>query len=123
MTVGQLDSLITRLRAQPAPAKPTLADARAGYEQVAAMLGGTPDATCEKVDAGGVAAEWVAAPGCDEGRAVLYLHGGAHCIGSLNTHRRLAFDISATCGARLLMSDYRLAPEHPFPAGLDDATT
>jgi acetyl esterase/lipase len=123
MTVAQLDSLIAQLRSQPAPEKPTLAGARTGYEQVAAMLGGAPDAKCAKVDAGGVSAEWIGAPGCDEGRAVLYLHGGAHCIGSLNTHRRLAFDISAACGARLLMPDYRLAPEHPFPAGLDDATT
>jgi len=86
------------------------------------VLGGAPDAKCEKVDAGGVPAEWVAAPGFDGQRAVLYLHGGGYAIGSINTHRRLAYDISAACGARVLVIDYRLAPEHPFPAAVDDAT-
>ena len=85
------------------------------------MLGGAPDAKCEKVDAGGVPAEWVAAPGFDAERAVLYLHGGGYAIGSINTHRRMAYDISAACGARVLLIDYRLAPEHPFPAAVDDA--
>ncbi len=54
------------------------------------MLGGAPDAKCEKVDAGGVPAEWVGAPGFDGERAVLYLHGGGYAIGSINTHRRMA---------------------------------
>jgi acetyl esterase/lipase len=87
-----------------------------------AFLGGAPDAKCETVNAGGVPAEWVAAPGIDPGRAVLYLHGGGYAIGSLNTHRRLAYDISAASAARVLLIDYRLAPEHPFPAAVDDAT-
>jgi len=86
------------------------------------FLGGAPDAKCEKVDAGGVPAEWVAAPGFDPDRAVLYLHGGGYAIGSINTHRRLAYDLSAACGARFLVIDYRLAPEHPFPAAVEDAT-
>jgi epsilon-lactone hydrolase len=85
------------------------------------FLGGAPDARCETVDAGGVPAEWVSAPGCDTSRAVLYLHGGGYAIGSLNTHRRLAYDISAASSARVLLVDYRLAPEHPFPAAIDDA--
>src|SRR4029079_371405 len=60
--------------------------------------------------------------GVDAGRAVLYLHGGGYAIGSINTHRRLAYDISAASAARVLLIDYRLAPEHPFPAALEDAT-
>lgn len=68
-------------------------------------------------------AEWVAAPGIDPERAVLYLHGGGYAIGSINTHRRLAYDISAASSARVLLIDYRLAPEHPFPAAVDDAAT
>jgi acetyl esterase/lipase len=121
MTVAQLDSLVTLLRSRPAPETPDVAQSRARYEKMAAVLGGAPDARCEKVDAGGVPAEWVAAPGIDTGRAVLYLHGGGYVIGSLNTHRRLAYDISAASGARVLVIDYRLAPEHPFPAAVDDA--
>ncbi|HEX2885253.1 alpha/beta hydrolase [Vineibacter terrae] len=122
MTIAQLDSLVTLLRSRPAPEKPSVADARAGFEKLAAVLGGAPDAKCETVDAGGVPAEWVAAPGCDAQRAVLYLHGGGYAIGSIATHRRLAYDISAASGARVLVIDYRLAPEHPFPAAVDDAT-
>ncbi len=123
MTVAQLDSLVTLLRLRPAPETPEIAQSRARYEKLAVLLGGAPDARCETVDAGGVPAEWVGAPGCDDRRAVLYLHGGGYAIGSINTHRRLAYDISAASGARVLVLDYRLAPEHPFPAAVDDAAT
>src|SRR5262245_26658568 len=120
MTVAQLDSLVTLLRSRPAPEKPDVGFSRARCEKLAARLGGPPEANGEQVDAGGVPAEWVAAPGFDATRAVLYLHGGGYAIGSLNTHRRMAYDISAACGARVLLIDYRLAPEHPFPAAVDD---
>jgi monoterpene epsilon-lactone hydrolase len=122
MTVAQLDSLITLLRSRPAPETPDVVQSRERYEKMAVVLGGAPDAKCEKVDAGGVPAEWVGAPGFDADRAVLYLHGGGYAIGSINTHRRMAYDISAACGARVLVIDYRLAPEHPFPAAVEDAT-
>ncbi len=121
MTATQLDSLVTLLRSRAAPPDYDVAQARARFEKTAVFLGGAPDAKCEKVDAGGVPAEWVMAPGCDTGRAILYLHGGGYAIGSLNTHRRLAYDISAASTAKVLLIDYRLAPEHPFPAAVDDA--
>jgi acetyl esterase/lipase len=121
MTVAQLDSLIGLLRSRPLPQTPEIGEARERFEKMGVLLGGAPDAKCEKVDAGGVPAEWVAAPGVDPDRAVLYLHGGGYAIGSIDTHRRLAYDISAACGARILVIDYRLAPEHPFPAAVEDA--
>ena len=121
MTTAQLDSLVTLLRSRPAPETPDVAEVRARFEKMGEFLGGAPDGKCEKVDAGGVPAEWVTAPGCDPARAVLYLHGGGYVIGSINTHRRLAYDISAASGARVLVIDYRLAPEHPFPAAIEDA--
>ena len=121
MTVAQLQSIVSLLRSRPGPETPDLGYSRAAYEKLAVLLGGAPDATCEKVDADGVPAEWVAAPGIDPQRAVLYLHGGGYAIGSINTHRRLAYDISAASSARVLLIDYRLAPEHPFPAAVDDA--
>lgn len=123
MTATQLDSLVTLLRSRAAPPDYDIAQARARFEKTAVFLGGAPDAKCEKVEAGGVPAEWVMAPGCDTGRAILYLHGGGYAIGSLNTHRRLAYDISAASAAKVLLIDYRLAPEHPFPAAIDDATS
>ena len=121
MTTAQLDSLVTLLRSRPAPENPPSPRCAPGSRRWAEFLGGAPDGKCEKVDAGGVPAEWVTAPGCDPMRAVLYLHGGGYVIGSINTHRRLAYDISAASGARVLVIDYRLAPEHPFPAAVDDA--
>jgi monoterpene epsilon-lactone hydrolase len=121
MTATQLDGLVTLLRSRAVPPDYDVAQARARFEKTAVFLGGAPDAKCEKVDAGGVPAEWVMAPGCDSGRAILYLHGGGYAIGSLNTHRRLAYDISAASAAKVLLIDYRLAPEHPFPAAVDDA--
>jgi acetyl esterase/lipase len=75
----------------------------------------------EAVDAGGVKAEWLSAPDADVGRAVLYLHGGGYVIGSINTHRSLAANLSRASKARVLVIDYRLAPEHPHPAAVDDS--
>ena len=121
MTTTQLDTLLTTLRSRPAPAGLSIAEMRERYLKLAGFLGGAPDAQCEKVDAGGVPAEWVAAPGVDPSRAMLMLHGGGYAIGSIDTHRRLAYDVSAASGARVLLIDYRLAPEHPFPAAVDDA--
>ena len=121
MTATPLDSLVTLLRSRAVPPDYDVAQARARFEKTAVFLGGAPDAKVEKVDAGGVPSEWVMAPGCDTGRAILYLHGGGYAIGSLNTHRRLAYDISAASAAKVLLIDYRLAPEHPFPAAIDDA--
>ena len=52
---------------------------------------------------------------------ILYLHGGGYCLGSIDSHRSLAARLAAAAGCRALLVDYRLAPEHPFPAALDDA--
>ena len=123
MTATQLDGLVTLLRSRAAPPDYDVAQSRARFEKTAVFLGGAPDAKVEKVDAGGVPSEWVMAPGYDTGRAILYLHGGGYAIGSLNTHRRLAYDISAASAAKVLLIDYRLAPEHPFPAAVDDAAS
>ncbi|MGH2955707.1 MAG: alpha/beta hydrolase fold domain-containing protein [Solirubrobacterales bacterium] len=70
---------------------------------------------------GGVPAERVAPPGAERDRAVLYLHGGAYVLGSPRTHRGLASQIAAAAGAPVHVLDYRLAPEHPYPAAVEDA--
>ncbi len=75
----------------------------------------------EPVRAGGVTAEWFRPEGCDESRVLLYLHGGGYSIGSIDSHRELVTGLCKAAGARGLAIDYRLAPEHPFPAQLDDA--
>jgi acetyl esterase/lipase len=78
-------------------------------------------AAYRRVNAGGVTAEWVTAEGSADGRVVLYLHGGGYVIGSVQTHRILMAGLSQASGARVLGLDYRLAPEHPFPAAVEDA--
>jgi acetyl esterase/lipase len=73
------------------------------------------------VDAGGVAAEWVTAPVAQAGVNILYLHGGGYVIGSPSLYRNLTWRLARSAAARLLAVDYRLAPEFPFPAAVDDA--
>ena len=92
---------------------------RAGMEATALPVG--DDVVVRPVDAGGVGAEWVAAGGARDDRAVLYLHGGGYVMGSFATHRKLAGDVSRAAGARSLLVDYRLAPEHAHPAAVEDA--
>src|SRR5258708_19432067 len=75
----------------------------------------------EACDVEGMRAEWVTAPGASPERVILHLHGGAYIVGSVNTHRTLATDLSRVTKARVLVVEYRLAPEHPFPAAVDDA--
>jgi len=76
----------------------------------------------EPVMAGGVPAEWVRAEGSASDRAILYLHGGGYTKCSCNTARLLASQLAAATLCSLLVLEYRLAPENPFPAALEDAT-
>lgn len=73
------------------------------------------------VRAKGIAAEWVRGPAAETRRVILYLHGGAFVMCSPATHRELAARLSAGAKAAVLVLDYRLAPEHPFPAAMQDA--
>ncbi len=73
------------------------------------------------VDAAGVKAEWVLAPGVDSRRRLLYIHGGAYTMGSPRSHRRLTAKFSELANAAVLAIDYRLMPEHPRRAGIEDS--
>ena len=121
MSQQQLQQIIQMLKAQPIAGRPTVQETRENFEQMTKVFPVAPDVKCEPVNAGGVKSEWVTAPGADAGRAVLYLHGGGYVIGSINTHRDLAARISRATKARVLLIDYRLAPEHPFPAAVEDS--
>ena len=83
----------------------------------------TYDAQFIQVDAGGVAAEWVLAPGADSARRTLYIHGGAWMMGSPRSHRTITTKFSEITGGAVLAIDYRLMPEHPRMAGIDDCRT
>ena len=99
-----------------------VAKIRAEFESMLAGFTLPADMRTERLSAGGVPAEWVVAPEARVDRAVLYLHGGGYVVGSINTHRELAARLSRAARARVLVIDYRLAPEHPYPAAVEDAT-
>jgi len=79
---------------------------------------------CTQADADGVPAEWIVpGGGTTSGKTVLFLHGGSYTTGSISSYRSLAANICLATGARTLIIDYRLAPEHPFPAAVEDAAS
>ena len=96
---------------------------RAVLESAADMFPASTDVLINQVVASGVAADWIAVEASEADRVVLYFHGGAYVAGSRYTHRGLAGRIAHAAKARILLPDYRLAPEHPFPAAVEDAVS
>ena len=78
------------------------------------------DVRVQPVTANGVPAEWTSTAAADPSSAILYLHGGGYVVCSLDSHRHLAAEVGRAAGTRTLAIDYRLAPEHPFPAPVED---
>ena len=78
------------------------------------------DVQVSDVTAGGVPAHWLTPPGADAGRVLLFLHGGGFELGSVRSDGELAARLGRASGMRVLFPEYRLAPEHPFPAAIDD---
>jgi len=99
----------------------SVAKARRGMEALAGFARPPSNTRVEKVTLGGMAAEWVSRNAPQDDKVILYLHGGGYSICSPRTHRELAAYISGYSGAGVLVPDYRLAPEHPFPCALEDA--
>ena len=100
----------------------TVAERRAQYERAEKAFPTPPEVKVERVSAPVAPAEWLRPPGAAAGRVVLYLHGGGYVIGSPRSHRHLAAAVAVAGQASALLLDYRLAPEHPYPAAVDDAT-
>ena len=121
MSSEQLAALKATLRERGKPENPTVVEMRARIAEVGERFPAPAEAEVTPVTVAGRPAEWVAAPGSSADRAVLYLHGGGYVIGSCDTHRNLAYNLSAASKARVLLLDYRLAPESPFPAAVEDA--
>ena len=115
-------SEIAALRAVIAarPRASELAEMRLNADERGKAFGLSADVTAQPVDANGVRAEWTSTPDANPAHVVLYLHGGGYVLGSLDSHRHLVAEIGRACGARTLAVDYRLAPEHSFPAPVED---
>ena len=97
------------------------AERRQRLDDLGRALGAPEDARLEPVDLNGVPAEWSATPDADPARAVLYLHGGGYMAGSIVSHRYVAVETGRAARARTLALGYRRAPEHTYPAQLEDA--
>jgi epsilon-lactone hydrolase len=93
------------------------------FESMFAAMAIPADIAVEKVDAGGVPGSWLIPEGAPANRILLYLHGGGYMLGSLRSHAPTVARLARATGARGFLIDYRLAPEFPYPAAVDDART
>jgi acetyl esterase/lipase len=111
------------LAASPDTDRMTLEERRAYFNRLNEQFPTPQDVRVEPVNANGVQAEWVKAPDASDDRVILYLHGGGYVVGSPTSHRHLVAALSRASLSSALSIDYRLAPEHPFPAAVEDAVS
>ena len=121
MTQQQRRDLDELLRHGPLDVGGDIAEQRAVFHEMTASVPLPEDVSATHGELGGVPVITVETPGNDPSVVLLYFHGGAYALGSAPDSVGLAADVSRRAGARVVSVDYRLAPEHPFPAALDDA--
>jgi epsilon-lactone hydrolase len=115
-----IDALRHRQKASANQAPQTLEERRAIFVPGDRLHPVPDDVIVTAVTARGVPAYWLAAPGADASRVLLFLHGGGYELGSLRSDGELAARLGRASGMQVLFPEYRLAPEHPFPAAIDD---
>ncbi len=122
MSKQQLQPLVDALWEWSKNPPKSLAALRESYEEFSAALPRPEDVTREDAVAADRPVAWFTPPAGDANRVILYLHGGAYILGSLNTHAAIMSQVADATKMRVLGLDYRLAPEHPHPAAVEDAT-
>ena len=121
MSKQEMDAVIQLLNANQADGDPSVEEQRAGMEALAGSFP-LPEGAQQRAETiAGVPCEWQSVDGAKDDAVLLYFHGGGYVIGSVNTHRGLVSGFSGASGITGLSVDYRLAPEHPFPAAVEDA--
>jgi len=118
MSQSEIDAVRALLGSKPRPVG--WHQRRQRIEEVGAVWPAASDIKFEEAGIAGLRGEWSIAPGSDASRVLLYFHGGGYCSGSILSHRRLVTEAGRASKTRTLAIEYRLAPEHPFPAALDD---
>jgi acetyl esterase/lipase len=121
MAESEIDAVRALLGAKPRPVG--WAERRARIDEVGSVWPVAGDIQLEPVDLDGVPGEWSLAPGSDASRVLMFFHGGGYCSGSIVSHRRMVTEAGRAAGVRTLAVAYRLAPEHPFPAAIEDTLT
>ncbi|AFY58371.1 esterase/lipase [Rivularia sp. PCC 7116] len=117
MSLTELEVVLEQLRNFTWGETPS--EMRANFEAGFSMPS-HPTATVSEVNCNGVIADLISTPKAAKDKIILYLHGGGFMVGNRKTYRRLASDLSAASNAQVLLIEYRLAPEYPFPAALED---
>lgn len=121
MVQSEIEVVRALLTSKPRPVG--WAERRRRLDEVGAVWPVADDVDLSAVDLDGVPAEWSIVPGSDASRVLMYFHGGGYCSGSILSHRRMVTEAGRAARMRTLAVGYRLAPEHRFPAALDDALT
>lgn len=125
MPSREMTEAITAFKARRASREgtipPPLADIRAHFAPAGTVHPVPGDVAVSSIVAGAAPAHWLVPPGARADRVVLYLHGGGYSVGSVVSHGELAARVGRASESRVLFLDYRLAPENPFPAAVDDA--
>ncbi|MBV9553999.1 MAG: alpha/beta hydrolase [Alphaproteobacteria bacterium] len=119
MSDPQIGALRAKILSRPATAD--LNQRRRDTDARGLAYGLASDVKVEKVSANGVAAEWTSTPGAAHDAAILYAHGGGYLFGSLDSHRHMVAELGRPANCVALAMNYRLAPEHPFPAPVEDS--
>jgi len=124
MASEQANAIRERIRQLAGSIEPNmeLAEFRAIYGEFAALTAEPDGINWTEVEAGGVPAIWAEPDGGSQDRVVQYVHGGGYVIGAAEYYRKFTGHLAKTIGCRVLNVDYRLAPEHPHPAAVEDST-
>ena len=121
MTLANPEITMLRTLLAASPANPSLQELRVLYDGLGEQFPTATDVVVTEDLGAGRPGEWTATPKAASDKVLLYLHGGGYVIGSILSHRHLACELGRAAGVRSFAVDYRLAPEHPFPAAVDDA--
>lgn len=119
--IAGVRALLAGFATPPGSPEPTFEMRRSGMDAFGEMSPLPAGVAKAEIDMDGVSAERLTPAGAAEGRALLYLHGGGYCIGSPKSHRAIAARFADQVKAVTFVPDYRLAPEAPYPAAVDDA--
>lgn len=124
MASAELEALLPALWKRREMAEASIDDVAARRDEIDALVNAYPlpaDVATEWISAGGVPTLKLAPPGAADDRFILYLHGGGYHRGSALSHGELVSRLARAALSSALLPEYRLAPEHPFPTGLNDA--
>jgi epsilon-lactone hydrolase len=119
---NEIDAIRALLTSKPRPVG--WAERRQRIDEIGSTWPVADDVRLEEVElGGGLPGEWSIVPGSDASRVLMFFHGGGYCSGSIVSHRRMVTEAGRAARMRTLAVDYRLAPEHPYPAAHEDAMT